>query len=305
MGPVIWQKKKNETVYSIRAIPIGGFVSMAGEEVESDLLKGKKEIRIEVKNEKIVRIILDTDIKKYENLPLVSIVDYDLYGTKEAKENELYIRFKDDNGSEDQLIVDRKAMVVFNRKQEFQIAPYDRNFMNKPLGARFASVIAGPVMNFVLAILIFFIVGAIEGYPNYNATVIDDIYENTTVYEALEPKDRIIAINNSENLQKWEDITAALSTLPNVYQPTIRVDVERAGERKSYDITPQIYLYSIGVLSDHRFSVNRDTSFRIELVESTRSFIRFRFVVKDHNQHSFHKYLLVCPRMYCACCVDV
>ena len=31
MGPVIWKKKTDETQYSIRAIPIGGFVSMAGE----------------------------------------------------------------------------------------------------------------------------------------------------------------------------------------------------------------------------------------------------------------------------------
>ena len=31
MGPAIFQKKGKETVYSIRALPIGGFVSMAGE----------------------------------------------------------------------------------------------------------------------------------------------------------------------------------------------------------------------------------------------------------------------------------
>lgn len=30
-GPVIWSKQKNETQYSIRAIPLGGFVAMAGE----------------------------------------------------------------------------------------------------------------------------------------------------------------------------------------------------------------------------------------------------------------------------------
>lgn len=32
MGPVIWKRKKGETQYSIRAIPIGGFVAMAGEQ---------------------------------------------------------------------------------------------------------------------------------------------------------------------------------------------------------------------------------------------------------------------------------
>lgn len=31
MGPVVWKKQKGETQYSLRAIPIGGFVSMAGE----------------------------------------------------------------------------------------------------------------------------------------------------------------------------------------------------------------------------------------------------------------------------------
>lgn len=35
MGPVIWKKQTEETQYSIRAIPVGGFVAMAGE-VEGD-----------------------------------------------------------------------------------------------------------------------------------------------------------------------------------------------------------------------------------------------------------------------------
>ena len=39
MGPLLWKTKKGETVYSIRAIPMGGFVSMAGEEVDQDFLK--------------------------------------------------------------------------------------------------------------------------------------------------------------------------------------------------------------------------------------------------------------------------
>ena len=36
MGPVIWSTKKGETVYSIRAIPIGGFCQLAGEDEETD-----------------------------------------------------------------------------------------------------------------------------------------------------------------------------------------------------------------------------------------------------------------------------
>ncbi len=36
MGPKIFQKKKGETKYSIRALPIGGYVSMEGEDENSD-----------------------------------------------------------------------------------------------------------------------------------------------------------------------------------------------------------------------------------------------------------------------------
>lgn len=39
MGPKIWGKKGKETEYTLRAIPIGGFCQMAGEDVEDDDLK--------------------------------------------------------------------------------------------------------------------------------------------------------------------------------------------------------------------------------------------------------------------------
>ena len=39
MGPVLWRKQGKETEYTIRAIPIGGFCAMAGEDVEDDDLK--------------------------------------------------------------------------------------------------------------------------------------------------------------------------------------------------------------------------------------------------------------------------
>ena len=37
MGPAIWKKKKGETQYSLRCIPIGGFCAMAGEDATSQI----------------------------------------------------------------------------------------------------------------------------------------------------------------------------------------------------------------------------------------------------------------------------
>ena len=36
MGPLLWQKQKRETAYSLRALPIGGYCAMEGEDEESD-----------------------------------------------------------------------------------------------------------------------------------------------------------------------------------------------------------------------------------------------------------------------------
>ena len=35
MGPLLWQKRKGETEYSLRALPIGGYCAMEGEDTES------------------------------------------------------------------------------------------------------------------------------------------------------------------------------------------------------------------------------------------------------------------------------
>lgn len=47
MGPIIYKKQKNETLYTVRALPLGGFVSMAGE--SDDTMKS-----VEVPHERTV-----------------------------------------------------------------------------------------------------------------------------------------------------------------------------------------------------------------------------------------------------------
>lgn len=50
MGPKLWSKKGKETEYTLRAIPIGGFCMMAGEDLEEDDLKDvPKDKRLQTK----------------------------------------------------------------------------------------------------------------------------------------------------------------------------------------------------------------------------------------------------------------
>ena len=49
MGPKIFHKKGKETEYCLRAIPIGGFCSLAGEEIDEDKIKVPKNRRLQDK----------------------------------------------------------------------------------------------------------------------------------------------------------------------------------------------------------------------------------------------------------------
>lgn len=125
MGPRLISKKFGETVFSIRAIPFGGFVSMAGEEVEASL----------VKKGDVVKLRLDKD----------GYVDKIAIGTAPAVEGdwieekvELIDLFGKDMG---QLYINahpvRRNAFYVQGKKEIQIAPQERNFNSKTKMQRF------------------------------------------------------------------------------------------------------------------------------------------------------------------------
>lgn len=113
MGPVIFKKIKNETTYSLRLFPIGGYVSMAGETVDND-----------------------------------------------------------------------------------QNIPDDRKLSNKKWSQRFIVMVAGVIMNFILAIVIFTIVGLINGVPTNNVYI--DKIDSSITSNNLKPGDHIIKINDKK-----------------------------------------------------------------------------------------------------------
>ena len=79
MGPLLWKKKKGETLYSIRALPIGGFCAIAGEELEEDPLKELKNIKLFLENGIVKKLILDDKNNLFVDIKEVEIVEYDLY----------------------------------------------------------------------------------------------------------------------------------------------------------------------------------------------------------------------------------
>lgn len=102
------------------------------------------------------------------------------------------------------------------------------SFTHKPVGQRIAVVLAGPLMNFFFAILIFMIV-AIKG-EEVRSPIIGDVYPNTTAYQlGFRSGDEIQKVD-SHPIQTWDDFQNALtSKLTSGGSKEITVEIKRTG----------------------------------------------------------------------------
>ncbi len=231
MGPILWSKRINETLYCVRAIPIGGYVMMAGEEIEDDIIKIGQIIRVILDDfNNVEKIIIDHENEKYEQYEKLTVTRVDLRG-----ENNEPLEIND-------YTVKRNAFYVF-KKRELQIAPVERSFNSKTKMERFLAMFAGPFMNFVLAFFIFLLVNLIVGFPNMDSTAIGDLNDDYPAAEALIKGDEIISIDRVD-VYSWDDISVALNENPT--DRLVEFEILRDGVEHTYFVTPIIYFYSIG-----------------------------------------------------------
>ncbi len=152
-GPGLVTKKLGETLYSIRAMPLGGFVKLAGmdEPVDED-----------------AEIVPDTD---------------------------------------------------------------SRSFANKPIPVRMATIAAGPLMNFVLAILLFGLYFMLVVVPP-TITMVEPGSPADSV--GLRPGDAFVAVNE-EQVSNTDDV---VNVIQRSGSEQILLTVERAGERIQLSVVP-------------------------------------------------------------------
>ncbi|MDO5713463.1 MAG: RIP metalloprotease RseP [Tissierellia bacterium] len=111
---------------------------------------------------------------------------------------------------------------------EEQDSPDPRSFQKASLFHRFIVVIAGAGMNFILAIIAFFIFSLLIGTQT---TTIDRVIPDSPAKIAgLEKGDQIVAINN-KNVKSWGDIIEGIGS-----ENKVLVKVQRGEEYLSYTI---------------------------------------------------------------------
>ncbi len=252
MGPALYKIKRGETTYAIRAIPIGGYVTMAGEEPETEKIKKDQVIYLQTNGNEVRKIYLYNP--EQADVQYAQVIDFDLYG-KDGKK--LYIHYEDQNGVSHSVTVARDAYYQFTKTLELQIAPYDRCFESKPWLSRFLTVVAGAGFNFLLAIFIYIIVNLATGVP-VSQPVIGSVSDNSPAQlVGLLPNDEIVsmAVGNTAatSINDWTDLATFMR---NYNGGDIKIIIKRNGTilPTPLVVKPEFYVATIGIQSTNNLS---------------------------------------------------
>jgi regulator of sigma E protease len=215
MGPSLYSVRKEGVLYSIRAIPIGGYVSMAGESISDALIKKGQTIRLSYNESEFVSHIYlhDTETFDVEG----TVVAYDLYGKSNAP---LWIELMINNTVVHYEVL-RDAVYQTSSKQYMYVTPAEKSFETKSLWARFLTIFAGPFMNFVLAFILYLLVGLFILQVNMDSNTIASVSNGLPASQlGIEANDKITKINNM-TITSWEDLNQTLKSLE-----TYQIDIE-------------------------------------------------------------------------------
>lgn len=187
MGPRLFSVKKEETVYSIRILPLGGFVNIEGMQPEK----------------------------------------FDLEAFKKERMDEIIEKLKDEINSENNEIKDEQFISEVEKrldaavKQELkrQENIQKNGFFTKSPFSRFIVLIAGVVMNFISALVALYIMLSITGVvpPQYSQAIVGEIEQDSKANGKLKVNDKILTING-KNIANWSEMTKKIGEISQNYK---------------------------------------------------------------------------------------
>ena len=207
-GPKVFYHRKGETTYTIRLLPVGGYVRMAGYEEEADLRPGMSVQLTLDNNENVEKIDIHSSDAQVDAVPVeVSSFDFD---------EEMYLTGRVGMDTEETTFsVNRDALLVEKDGTILQIAPKDRQFQSASLPNRMLTNFAGPLNNFILAIVAFSLLAFVQGGVPTDEARIGDIEENTPAAETgIETGDRVRSIDG-QGFDSWNEMVLIIQENPN------------------------------------------------------------------------------------------
>ena len=244
MGPKIFAHTgKDGTLYTIRILPLGGYVRMAGWGEDKTEIKTGTPASLSL-NEAGVVTRINLSGKQLDNLSLpMNVTSFDFEEKLEItglvlEESKTYK-------------VDHDATIVEEDGTEVRIAPLDVQYQNATVWGRLITNFAGPMNNFILGILVFIFLMFMQGGvadSSSNAVTITD--GGALQAAGLVTGDKILSVNGDAT-DSYTEVATIISKAAEDAKtaPSFDLVVEHDGATKNVTVTAEKVdgTYRIGI----------------------------------------------------------
>lgn len=233
MGPKIFAHiGKDGTAYTIRILPLGGYVRMAGWGDDTTEIKTGTPVSLTLTDDgKVKRINLSGKKLDQTALPM-QVTQFDF-------EDKLFIK-----GlvleEEKTFAVDHDATVVEADGTEVRIAPLDVQYQNATIWGKLITNFAGPMNNFILGVVVFWILIFMQGGVRDVDTNQFHIMPQGALAKVGVPETAQITKIGSHEISNWESLIQAVeSETKDKTAPTLNVTISEKGSDKQVTVTPE------------------------------------------------------------------
>ena len=233
MGPKIFAHiGKDGTAYTIRILPLGGYVRMAGWGDDTTEIKTGTPVSLTLTDDgKVKRINLSGKKLDQTALPM-QVTQFDF-------EDKLFIK-----GlvleEEKTFAVDHDATVVEADGTEVRIAPLDVQYQNATIWGKLITNFAGPMNNFILGIVVFWILIFMQGGVRDVDTNQFHVMPQGALAKVGVPETAQITKIGSHEISNWESLIQAVeSETKDKTAPTLDVTISEKGSDKQVTVTPE------------------------------------------------------------------
>lgn len=233
MGPKIFAHiGKDGTAYTIRILPLGGYVRMAGWGDDTTEIKTGTPVSLTLADDgKVKRINLSGKKLDQTALPM-QVIQFDF-------EDKLFIK-----GlvleEEKTFAVDHDATVVEADGTEVRIAPLDVQYQNATIWGKLITNFAGPMNNFILGVVVFWVLIFMQGGVRDVDTNQFHIMPQGALAKVGVPETAQITKIGSHEVSNWESLIQAVETeTKDKTAPTLDVTISEKGSDKQVTVTPE------------------------------------------------------------------
>lgn len=233
MGPKIFAHiGKDGTAYTIRILPLGGYVRMAGWGDDTTEIKTGTPVSLTLADDgKVKRINLSGKKLDQTALPM-QVTQFDF-------EDKLFIK-----GlvleEEKTFAVDHDATVVEADGTEVRIAPLDVQYQNATIWGKLITNFAGPMNNFILGVVVFWVLIFMQGGVRDVDTNQFHIMPQGALTKVGVPETAQITKIGSHEISNWESLIQAVETeTKDKTAPTLDVTISEKGSDKQVTVTPE------------------------------------------------------------------